>query len=76
MVLGLSWSEWTVPIAGDIGSGSSTRAGLEGWRFHDLCHFFVTCLFPGGAPAPARRSYVRIVSGAPLDLAESDEMIC
>ena len=29
------------------------RAGLEGWRFHDLRHFFVTSLFRTGAPAPA-----------------------
>jgi integrase len=29
------------------------RAGLEGWRFHDLRHYFVTSLFRGGAPAPA-----------------------
>jgi integrase len=29
------------------------RAGLEGWRLHDLRHFFVTSLFRTGAPAPA-----------------------
>lgn len=28
------------------------RAGLEGWRFHDLRHYFVTALFRGGAAAP------------------------
>src|SRR5262249_6349536 len=32
---------------------ASRRAGLEGWRFHDLRHFFVTSLFRTGAPAPA-----------------------
>jgi integrase len=32
---------------------ASARAGLEGWRFHDLRHFFVTSLFRCGAPAPA-----------------------
>jgi integrase len=32
---------------------SCKRAGLEGWRFHDLRHFFVTSLFRSGAPAPA-----------------------
>lgn len=29
------------------------RAGIEGWRFHDLRHLFVTSLFRAGAPAPA-----------------------
>ena len=29
------------------------RVSLEGWRFHDLRHFFVTSLFRTGAPAPA-----------------------
>jgi integrase len=29
------------------------RAGMEGWRFHDLRHYFVTSLFRGGAPARA-----------------------
>lgn len=28
------------------------KAGLEGWRFHDLRHYFVTSLFRGGAAAP------------------------
>ncbi len=32
---------------------ASKRASLEGWRFHDLRHFFVTSLFRTGAPAPA-----------------------
>ena len=29
------------------------KAGLSGFRFHDLRHFFVTQLFRGGSPAPA-----------------------
>jgi len=29
------------------------KAGIEGWRFHDLRHLFVTSLFRAGAPAPA-----------------------
>jgi site-specific recombinase XerD len=29
------------------------RAGLRGWSFHDLRHFFVTELFRNGAPAVA-----------------------
>jgi integrase len=29
------------------------KAGLEGFRFHDLRHFFVTELFRNGASAPA-----------------------
>jgi integrase len=28
------------------------RAGLEGWRFHDLRHYFVTALFKVSVPAP------------------------
>jgi site-specific recombinase XerD len=28
------------------------RAGLKGWRFHDLRHFFVTALFRKGVAAP------------------------
>lgn len=28
------------------------KAGLEGWRFHDLRHYFVTSLFRSGASAP------------------------
>ncbi len=32
---------------------ASHRAGLTGWRFHDLRHYFVTSLFRCGAPAPA-----------------------
>jgi integrase len=29
------------------------RATIDGWRFHDLRHYFVTSLFRAGAPAPA-----------------------
>jgi site-specific recombinase XerD len=29
------------------------KAGLSGFRFHDLRHFFVTQLFRGGSSAPA-----------------------
>jgi integrase len=29
------------------------KAGVSGFRFHDLRHFFVTQLFRGGSPAPA-----------------------
>jgi integrase len=29
------------------------KAGVSGFRFHDLRHYFVTQLFRGGAPAPA-----------------------
>lgn len=32
---------------------AQTRAGLTGWRFHDLRHHFVSTLFRGGAGAPA-----------------------
>ncbi len=28
------------------------KAGLEGWRFHDLRHYFVTALFRAGVAAP------------------------
>jgi integrase len=28
------------------------RAGLRGWRLHDLRHFYVTSLFRAGLPAP------------------------
>ncbi len=31
---------------------SCKRAGVEGWRFHDLRHFFVSKLFRHGASAP------------------------
>ena len=31
---------------------ATKRAGLEGFRLHDLRHFFVTALFRGGTPAP------------------------
>jgi integrase len=29
------------------------KAGLSGWRFHDLRHFFVAELFRRGGSAPA-----------------------
>jgi integrase len=32
---------------------ATKRAGLDGWRFHDLRHYFVTSLFQAGAPANA-----------------------
>jgi len=32
------------------------RAGLEGWRFHDLRHYFVTALFRVGVAAPTVQS--------------------
>lgn len=32
---------------------AQAKAGLDGWRFHDLRHYFVTALFGGGGSAPA-----------------------
>jgi site-specific recombinase XerD len=47
---GEPWTEFALGLA--FGRACK-RAGLDGWRFHDLRHFFVTQLFRGGAPAPA-----------------------
>jgi integrase len=49
-VKGGSWSEFGLLNAFRRACG---RAGLEGWRLHDLRHFFVTELFRRGAPAHA-----------------------
>jgi integrase len=46
---GEPWSEFTLALAFQR---ATKRAGLEGWRFHDLRHYFVTALFKSGAPAP------------------------
>lgn len=47
---GERWSEFALT---DAFRRACTRVGLEGqgWRFHDLRHFFVTSLFLSGAPA-------------------------
>jgi len=47
---GKPWGEWGLR---QVFNRACERAGLEGWRLHDLRHFFVTSLFRGGAPAPA-----------------------
>lgn len=43
---------WTEAGLGNAFRRAAKRAGLEGWRLHDLRHFFVTALFRGGTPAP------------------------
>lgn len=47
---GKAWGTWGLGLAFER---AQTRAGIEGFRFHDLRHFFVTQLFRDGAPAPA-----------------------
>jgi integrase len=46
---GGTWTEYSLVNAFRRASG---RAGLNGWRFHDLRHYFVTALFRAGVPAP------------------------
>jgi integrase len=47
---GKPWSEFSL---GNAFRRACKRAGLKGWRPHDLRHFFVTELFRRGAPARA-----------------------
>lgn len=47
---GEPWGEFGLLLAFQR---AQKKAGLSGWRFHDLRHAFVTALFRGGAPAPA-----------------------
>jgi integrase len=47
--LGKPWGEFTLRATF---KRVCKRAGLSGWRFHDLRHFFVTALFRAGVPAP------------------------
>jgi site-specific recombinase XerD len=47
---GEPWTEFALRLA--FGRACK-RARLDGWRFHDLRHFFVIQRFRGGAPAPA-----------------------
>ncbi len=47
---GEPWGQWGLR---QTFKRACKRARLEGWRFHDLRHFFVTSLFRTGAPAPA-----------------------
>jgi site-specific recombinase XerD len=49
-IMGGPWSEFGLLNAF---RRTCARAGLEGWRLHDLRHFFVTELFRRGAPAHA-----------------------
>lgn len=53
---GKPWSEFSL---GNAFRRACKRAGLAGWRPHDLRHFFVTELFRRGAPAPA----VQVLAG-------------
>lgn len=43
---------WTEAGLGNAFRRAAKRAALEGWRPHDLRHFFVTALFRGGTSAP------------------------
>lgn len=43
------WTDTSLTKAFKLAAG---RAGLEGWRLHDLRHFFVTSCFRAGLPAP------------------------
>lgn len=43
---------WTETALDNAFRRAAKRAGLAGWRLHDLRHFFVTALFRGGTPAP------------------------
>ncbi len=47
---GKVWGTWGLGLAFQR---AQIRAGIAGFRFHDLRHFFVTQLFRDGAPAPA-----------------------
>lgn len=47
---GEQWGEWGLLQAF---RRAQKKVGLEGWRFHDLRHYFVTQLFKRGTPAPA-----------------------
>lgn len=47
---GEPWGEFGLLLAFQR---AAKKAGVRGFRFHDLRHFFVTALFRGGAPAPA-----------------------
>ncbi|UJR83634.1 tyrosine-type recombinase/integrase [Sandaracinus amylolyticus] len=51
--LGPKGTPWTEHSLGAAFRRAQRRAGLEGWRFHDLRHFFVTHLFRAKAAAPA-----------------------
>jgi integrase len=53
---GKPWSEFSL---GNAFRRACKRAGLSGWRPHDLRHFFVTELFRLGAAAPA----VQVLAG-------------
>ena len=46
---GRKWTDWGLLQAF---KRAYERAGLKGWRFHDLRHFFVTALFRKGVAAP------------------------
>ena len=43
---------WSVHGLYHAFKSASRKAGITGFRFHDLRHAFVTGLFRGGAPAP------------------------
>lgn len=47
---GEQWGEWGLLQAF---KRALKKAGLEGWTFHLLRHYFVSALFRGGASAPA-----------------------
>jgi integrase len=46
---GKAWAEFSLRSAF---REAARRAGLSGWSFHSLRHYFVTSLFQCGAPAP------------------------
>jgi integrase len=46
---GKPWAEFSLRSAF---RSAAAKAGLSGWSFHSLRHYFVTMLFKQGAPAP------------------------
>lgn len=43
---------WTDDALRNAFRRACSRAGLDGWRFHDLRHYFVSALFRAGVGAP------------------------